>query len=192
MFRLFTFLAAVLLTLGLFSCQKDNGTGSSHLPNDAANLILGKWTLQQEHVVQYINGVKHIDTVLNAAFNSYATVQFNTGGSFNSASFYSIANIGTLSTGGITVADSTEGTYSIAGQIFSTSAPIAGFANESTSFYGTTATTTAPVITPVSHSTQITQLTTTALDFHTEYIYTLTTNNVAQTYKQENDYAYSK
>jgi hypothetical protein len=182
----------IFLTGCLISCQK-GGNGSPHLPNDAQNLIIGKWTLQQEHVLQYIDGTKHTDTVYTAATNNYAMVQFNSNGTFASASLYSSGNnSGGLSSGYVTTSDSTSGVYAITASSFSTSAPVAGFGSGGVSFYGVTGTQTAPVITPVSHLSAINQLQASKLELHTEYVYTLTANSISQTYKIESDYSYSK
>ncbi|MGZ4000322.1 MAG: hypothetical protein ACXVIY_06830, partial [Mucilaginibacter sp.] len=107
-----------------------------------------------------------------------------------SASAYASPAFGSLGGGLVNTADSTSGKFTFTGSTFSLSEPIAGLAT------GATLTainvSTAPVITPVSHSVSISQLTSQSLKIHTEYIYTYTVNNLSQTYKMDDDYYYTR
>ena len=175
---------AVLMLFCLFSCNKGSNPGPyNHLPNDAASLILGKWNLQKESLVQYVDGVKKIDTTFNTSSNNIAAVEFNKNDTYSSESAY-ISN--SLSSGASNM--ETTGTYSIVGQVFIVNGAIAGF-DTSLSFLNFSE---VPVITPVSHSIQINQLTASSLNLHTEYVYTYTLNNVSKTNKTETDYYYTK
>jgi len=175
----------------IYSCGKDGkATGISQ---SSSQLIAGKWVLQQEKVVQYVNGAVHTDTSYKTASNNVATIQFNKDGTFNSISLYSSdESFGSLNPGQITTADSTSGVYSFAGTKFNVSAPLAGLGSGSIAFSSTTSYTTASVFSGVSNSIGITELTANRLSLHTENIYTLTNNNVTQTYKNECDYYYTR
>jgi len=172
----------------LFSCQKDNNGSTIITP---AKLIVGKWNLQQQKTLIYINGVMQTDTSFSASVESVGHLQFNADGTFNSASYTTQPlGIGSLSggTSNIVSRDSTNGVYSISNSALTLNAPVAGFGN---SFYAGSVTT-VPVLTLISRSSQITQLTLSNLTLHIEYIYTATTSTESKTYKNELDYYYSK
>ena len=183
--------AAVLAFI--YSCGKDGK--ASTFSQSSAQLIAGKWSLQQEKVVQYVDGVVRIDTTYNTASNNVATVQFNKNGTFSSMSLYSsnesYANLNPSNA--VTTADSTSGVFNFAGTKFSVSAPLAGLGSGSIAFSGTTISATSPMVfSSVSNSTEITKLTSNRLSLHTENIYSLTSNNITQTYKNECDYYYTR
>jgi hypothetical protein len=190
--RIYHLLVLLSATTCVFSCKNGNEVNISQ---SSAKLIVGKWTLQQQHFVQYIGAAKYMDTTYTASQNSFSQIQFNSDGTFASASKY-ISNNNNTSLNGNSGATNLEsnsgGTYSFTGTDFSISAPIAGFGSDGAAFYGTTATAYAPVIAPISNLAQITLLTSTRLTLHTEYVYSYTVNNVSQTYKTDNDYYYNK
>jgi hypothetical protein len=144
-----------------------------------------------------VDGQVQVDTTMNASANNRAYLQFNSNGTFSSAGLYSSANVGSSSLNlenpgsqPVTAVDSTSGTFAFTGSVLSLSAPVAGLAGGSTltSMYVSM----APVITPVSHSVSISQLSASSLQIHTEYIYTYTVNSSSQTYKMDDDYAYTR
>jgi hypothetical protein len=189
--RLFIFSLIVCASVFLFSCGKEGK--STGLSQSSQQLIVGRWSLQQQKVVQYIDGVVQTDTTYNTAPNNIARVQFNKDGTFSSISLYSSPEMnGGLSAGGVTTADSTSGVFNFAGTKFNVSAPLAGLGSGSFAFAGTTSYSTVSVFSSVSNSIQINELTVSRLKLHTENIYTLTNNNVTQTYKNEADYYYAK
>jgi hypothetical protein len=119
---------SLLLTPILFcwfcSCHKNDGTLSSTAQKA---MLIGKWNLQQEHFVQYIDRVKQTDTTLNASSSSISNFQFNKDASFLSAAFSESSTPGSLS-GGLQVAvDTVRGTYSLSASTFNLSSPVAGF-----------------------------------------------------------------
>ena len=185
--RIYLSAVSVLLFIGFFSCKKDNG--KPYIPVSAANLIVGKWVLQSEHSVEYIDDVKKMDTIMSASQNSYADLQFNSNGTFTVSGMYTIPGSGSLSSGASVGSYTGTGTYSFAGSNFSMEGTLLGF--ESGGAFGAISTA-VPVITPVSHSAQVTEVTTTSLVMHTEVIYTYTLNNTSQTYKLENDLSYTR
>ncbi|HVV55695.1 MAG TPA: hypothetical protein VHC47_10240 [Mucilaginibacter sp.] len=179
-----------LIIAGCFwACRKDGKY--TPIPKGAQALLVGKWTLQSEQVIQYIDGVQTIDTNYSASPNSYAAIQFNQNGTFSSTSFYMMTGgaEGGLSQNNVVSVDTTRGTFAVAGSSFNLSAPISGFST-GLNLYGITFTPIAPVITPVSNAITINQLTTSKLTLHTDYVYTSTVNNVSKTYKVEDDYYY--
>lgn len=185
--RIYFLAVSVLLSISFFSCKKDNG--KPYVPVSAANLIVGKWVLQSEHSVQYVDGVKNMDTIMTASQNSYADLQFNSNGTFTVSGMYTIPGSGSLSSGASVGSYSGTGTYSFAGSNFSMEGTLLGF--ETGGAFGATLIA-APIITPVSHSAQVTSVTTTGLVVHTEVIYTYTLNNISQMYKVENDLSYTR
>ena len=188
--RTYTSVVLALLMCSLFACQK-GGTSNSGIQSAP---IVGKWNLQQQKIVQYIDGVKQVDTSVMASSTNFGHLKFNNDGTFNSASFsISITGIGGLGSGNsnMTSQDSTYGTYTyVKGSIFDISAPIAGLNYGVSAVFNTT--TAVPIFTLVSKSSQINQLTTTNLNIHTEYIYTGTTTTDSKTYKSEQDFYYVK
>ena len=193
--KLYYILIVSLLVWGLSACQ--HGSGNSVAP-DASALIVGKWNLQQEKTVQYVNGVMKTDTTYLTSPTNVANLQFNMGGTYHSASHYvseigsPIANPFNGGITSITAQDSTSGTYSIKNTSLNFSALVTGFANGATpSFYGTTVST-LPTYTLISNTSQINELSTSKLNMHTEVVYSETLNSVATTYKNEIDFYYTK
>lgn len=193
--KLYYILIVSLLVCGLSACQ--HGSGNSVAP-DASALIVGKWNLQQEKTVQYVNGVVKTDTTYLTSPTNVANLQFNMGGTYHSASHY-VSEIGSPIAnplnGGVTYTaaqDSTYGTYSIKNTSLNFSALVAGFASGATpSFYGTTVST-LPTYALISNTSQINELSTSKLTMHTEVVYSETLNSVVTTYKNEIDFYYTK
>jgi hypothetical protein len=187
--RIYFLAAFLLLSTGFFSCQK--GGKSDYIPGTAAQALVGKWALQTDHSVQYVNGVKQVDTIYNTAQNSYVNTEFKADGTYiTTGSYYNSLNQGGFSTGAVVTNFTASGTYVYTRSGFSVTGNVGGFSNSS-SFYSVTAGT-IPVVTPVSNSVQINELTGTKLTLHTEIVYTSTVNNTSQTYKLVNDLAYDK
>jgi hypothetical protein len=191
--RLSIFLLLVFISAFLYSCSKDGkANGVSQVQQQ---LIVGRWSLKQEKVVQYIDGTVSMDTAYNASSNNIAAAQFNKDGTYSSVSLYSSSVNGglNLDQAPVTTADSTSGIYNFAGTKFSVSAPLAGLGSGSFAFAeSTTANATVAIFSAVSNSISVTQLSITRLNLHTENIYTLTNNNVSHTYKNVCDYYYEK
>jgi hypothetical protein len=191
--RLFIFLLLVFVSAFLYSCSKD-GKANNVIPVQQ-QLIVGRWSLKQEKVVQYVDGVVNTDTTYNASSNNIASTQFNKDGTYSSVSLYSSSVSGSrnLDQTPVTTADSTSGIYSFAGTKFSVSAPLAGLGSGSFAFAeSTTANATVAVFSALSNSITVKQLSVNRLNLHTENIYTLTNNKVSHTYKNECDYYYEK
>jgi hypothetical protein len=191
--KLYYIFILFLMICGLSACQ--HGSGNSVAP-DASSLIVGKWNLQQEKFVQYVNGIMNSDVTELASSNSIANLQFNRDGSYHSASHLVVQGgpADPLS-GGLsrtTAEDSTYGTYKIANTSLNFSSLVAGFAIIATpSFYGTTVST-LPTYTLVSNTSQINELSTSKLTMHTEFVYSETLNSVVTTFKNEIDFYYTK
>lgn len=184
----FLFVLAFMLCT-LFSCQKDNSGGSIIIT--PSKLIVGKWNLQQQKTLIYVNGVMQTDTSFSASAENVGHLQFNADGTFNSASYTTQPiGIGSLngSTSNMVSRDSTNGIYSIENSALTLNAPVAGFGNS----LSTGTVTTVPVFTLISRASQIMQLTLSNLTLHLEYVYTATTPTESKTYKNELDYYYSK
>jgi hypothetical protein len=187
--RRFSYLCLfVFALLFFFSCKPDKNSVTPLLGSQ--KMIVGTWTMQQEEYAQYIDGVKQIDTTVNATDNNRAYVKFNSNGTFSSAGLYTAPNVGGLNNGLLTAADSTSGTFGLTGSAITLSEPIAGLTT-STTVIGVNASA-PPVITPVSHLASVSLLTAESLKIHTEYTYTYTVNNTSQTYKMVDDYFYTK
>jgi hypothetical protein len=193
--KLYYVIIVCLLIGGLSACQ--HGSGNSVAP-DASALIVGKWNLQQEKTVQYVNGVVKTDTTYLTSATNIANLQFNMDGTYHCAGHYvseigsSIANPLNGGITSITAQDSTSGTYSIKNTSLNFSRSIVGFANGATpSFYGTTVST-LPTYTLISNTSQISELSTSKLTMHTAVVYSETLNSVVTTYKNEIDFYYTK
>ena len=186
--RFYCFYLFIFVSLLFVACKPDK---NNLAPLQASQkMIVGTWTLQQERYTQCVDGQKQVDTTLNATEYNRAYVKFNGNGSFSSAGVYASPNSGSLSGGLMNAADSTSGTFTFTGSALSLSEPIAGLATGAT--LTAISVSSAPVITPVSHSVSIIQLTSQSLKIHTEYIYTYTVNNLSQTYKMDDDYYYAR
>jgi hypothetical protein len=189
--KLYYILIVCLLACGLSACQR--GSGNSVAPNASA-LIVGKWNLQQEKFVQYVDGIVNSDITELRSSNSIANLQFNKDGSYHSAS-HLVVQGGPADplNGGVNrtaAEDSTYGTYGITNTSLNLSALVAGFIIDSPASFGTT--TTIPVFTLISNTSQINELTASKLNMHTEVVYTEAVNNVTTTYKNEIDSYYTK
>jgi hypothetical protein len=184
----------VLISAFLYSCNKD----SKAVGLSQTQAIVGRWTLTQQKVVEYVDGVVKTDTTYNAAPNNIARAQFNRDGTYSSVSVYSSEAIGSfnLSQPPVTTADSTSGIYTFSGNRFSVSAPLAGLGSGSIAFAESVSPNSngSPlgVFSAVSNSIVINQLTLSKLNLHTVNVYTLTNNNVSHTYRNEADYYYEK
>jgi len=158
-----------------FSCGRDNVAPQS--------LIVGKWNLQQQHVVLDSNNVKVIDTILDASSTTYATAQFNSDGTYSSSSVYRPAVLLLLSKFQPTN-QSNVGTYSYSANTFTV---VSGLAGWFTFAIGSSAPPTG-----VSNSVQITQLDATHLNVHTENTITVTYDNGQHSYDESFDFYYTK
>lgn len=188
--RIFFVLFPVLLVYYLSACQGGKSTNPAPSPS-----VVGKWNLQQQKTVQYVNGEVETDTIFYATVSSVANLQFNSNGTYHSASHY-ISQAGppfTLGNGTVVAAnDSTFGTYNVANTELKLSSIVAGFINAGFAYGTTTTPVTLPVFALVSNTSQINKLTSTNLEIHSEVIYTSTLNSVTTTYKNEFDYSYTK
>jgi hypothetical protein len=192
--KLYYILISCLLACGLSACQ--HSSGNSPAP-DASALIVGKWNLQQEKTVQYVNNVMKKDTTYLTSPTNIANLQFNKDGTYHSAGHY-VSGIGSpianpLNGGitSITAQDSTYGTYRIVNSSLNFSNFVAGLVSGTPSFYGTTVST-LPTYTLISNTSQINELSTSKLNMHTEVVYSETLNSVTTTYKNETDFYYTK
>ena len=186
------FLFAVILMLCILpACKKSDNSAISN----SAKLITGKWSLQQQKTVQYIDGVMKTDTIFSATGSSVAYLQFNSNGTYNSVSHY-IAQSGppfTLGNGTVVAAnDTTFGTYNITNTDLKLSSFIAGFISSTFSYGATTISTPLPTFVIVSNTSKINTLTALNLNIHSELVYSTTANGVSTVYKNEFDYYYTR
>jgi hypothetical protein len=174
----FAWLVLALLVCSLFACTNKND-------NTPQKSILGKWNLQHEHLVQYVNGQKQVDTIFTTTTNFYNYVQFNKDGTYMSNSVIR----GTSYLQPIILTDTVRGSYSISANTFNLSyVAIAFFAQQPIPL------TMVPIISQVSTQSQLNQLSSSALVFHAEIINTYTYPNTgsSQNNRWEMDYTYSK
>lgn len=130
MCKLYYLFLVCLILCGLTACQ--GGKGNNVIPN-ASTLILGKWNLQQQKTVIYVNGAVKTDTSYSASFTEESHAQFNRDNTFNSVGLWRAYitggnNLGAGS-GSVMGVDSTSGTYSITNSSLNINAAIAGFGN---------------------------------------------------------------
>lgn len=175
----------------LLSCGKDNK--AERLSQLQMKLIVGKWALQQEKFVQYVDAIERQNVTMNTSSNNVAAVQFNNDGTFASTSAYTSDPSTALGAGLTSESAATHGTYSFNNNVFHMSAPyVTGLAAGTAGSYGFVGNTSIPTYSPVSNSVVINELTASSLKLHIEIVYTLTSNNTVQTYKTVGDYNYSK
>ena len=193
MCKIYFLFVLALMVCTLSSCQKDNNGGSIVI--SPSKLIVGKWNLQKENISLAINGVTQVDTSFTASSYNKGYALFNSDNTFVSVGYSEQPiNIGSLSggTGGIISRDSTTGIYNFSNSTFTLNAPIAGFGSYGGAYLGTTTTTDVPVISNISKSVQITQLTGSSLTLHSELMYTSITSAASANYKTEQDFFYTK
>jgi hypothetical protein len=193
MLKLYYLFIAVLLLCGFSACQKGGG-GNSISPN-AAKLILGKWNLQQQKSVIYVNGAVQIDTTYLTSFTNISRAQFNKDNTFNSVGLWTTGiTDGNLGNGNIPSAgmDSTSGTYHIVNSSLNTNVAIAGFSNMKGFYDAATSVGTISPVNVVSRSSQIMVLTSSKFNLHYELVYNTIINNVTTNYKEEEDYYYTR
>lgn len=189
MHRSYFLLLSFLFVCCLSACNKDGLDKPQHL-------ITGKWNLQRQNVVQYIDGVKKVDTAYLASANSVSYVNFNSNGAFNSVSHYFLASgaTGGLDGGGVNIAaeDTTSGTYNYDGSVFSISSTVAGFGNAQAVF-GYSVDGGASVVKLVSHDASVVQLTASNLTLHIQFVYMVSTSATeSKTYKSDDDFYYTR
>jgi hypothetical protein len=174
MARKYIFIFSISLVC-FFSCSKDN--------TSPQGLIIGKWTLQQQHAVLNIDNARQKDTILAASATTYASAQFNDNGTFSSASVYNPGtNLFTAWPGPSTA--NTTGKYSYSGAAFTITPGLAGWVNFGVGSTGPP--------TGVSSSIEITQLDRSHLTIHSENSFTITTGTGMHTYNEVFDLYYSK
>ncbi|WP_426671258.1 hypothetical protein ACPPVU_08485 [Mucilaginibacter sp. McL0603] len=184
----YLFMICMLVSV-LTACQKGD---SNSISSDAA-LIVGKWNLQQQKTVQYVNDVRRSDTTIITTADINSNVQFEKNGKFINVSFRGYNDVGSGSSGA-GERDSTFGTYSVANSSLILSPSylvLLGFYDGLIPlfFAGDNP---LPTVVMISDSSQINTLTSSKLTLHTEYIYSETINNITTIYKDELDYYYTK
>lgn len=189
-------LIAVVATLILcFSaCGKNNGPGNTNAPDSTKikqTLIAGKWNMQKQTYVKYVNGTMQTDTTCLASDSLVSYVQFNAdSGTFKSGSTQTIG-VGNLSLNGTIESITVGGLYSFTSTAFNLTPTVAGmyFANGVTLISGVAS---LPIYALVSHTVKLDQLSTTHLSFFAEDVYQETANSVTTTYKVDQVFYYTK
>jgi hypothetical protein len=188
--KFYTLILASLLVCGFSACQK----GSGSVPYNASKLIVGKWNLQQQKTVIYVNGVKQVDTSYSTSVFNTANARFNSDGTFSSVGYFHYPGTGSdpLAIGLNNVAgiDSTYGTYSIVNSSLNISQAMAGFSNMIGFYDASTAANTLHPVNVVSRSSRINQLTSSRFNLHYELVYNIVINDAGSSYKEEEDYYY--
>lgn len=173
---------ALMILFSFSACHKNAPSPSTQ------TMIVGKWILQKQNYVQYINNVKQVDTVCLASDTTAANVQFNTDKSFKSIGVYLSKNLNNPANAEAEV----SGTYTASNSVLTVSNTMAGllffqaFYSVSTNYNINTA------ITNLVHTSKLNAITSTTLSIHTEDSYTATANSVSTNYKVVNDFYYTK
>ena len=194
MFKLHYLFLLCLVLSALTACKK-GGNGNSISPN-AWSLILGKWNLQQQKTVIYVNGAVQTDTTWLASFTDVSRAQFNRDNTFNSVGIWRAYltggnNLGS-GTGSVMGQDSTSGTYSIVNSSLNINVALAGFANMVGFYDAASSSGTISPVNVVSRTSQIMVLTSSKFNVHFELVYNTIVNNVTTNYKEEEDYYYTR
>jgi hypothetical protein len=161
-------LITIVLACVFYSCG-----GGKNISPSQQSLIVGKWTLQQEHMVISVNGTTKTDTTVSASANNQGDANFSKSGNFTSAGFAIIGTVGSLSSSPVVETDSTSGVYSIANNQLSLNVPVAGFILGSFVTFGSSGPGKLPVYSLASQ-TKITQLSQSALILQADFLYTET------------------
>lgn len=168
-----------LFLLFIFSCKKDKS--SAPPPGTYAAMIVGDWSLKQQHVVVNVNGSKTTDTTYNPSSDNYVDMDFNANNAFSNIRYYPTGN-GSIGQGALVGLYAVQGTF-----ISMTTDGIWGLRNGDPAFSDA-----VPGAYPTilySGSIAITQLTATSLVFHVEYTYSY---NYTQSFKVQSDYSFTK
>jgi hypothetical protein len=177
------YLSLALITVINFSACHKNST----VPGMQATIV-GKWNMQKQTYVQYVNDIKQVDTVCLASDTTAANVQFNADKSFKSIGIYLSNNSNNPSNAESEV----SGTYTDSNSAVTVSNTMAGFLffpavyNLATNYNINTA------ITNQLHTSKLNAITSTTLSIHTEDSYTATGNSVSTNYKMVTDFYYTK
>jgi hypothetical protein len=158
----------------IYSCKKDN--------NSPQSLIVGKWTLQQEHVVQYTDSVQKVDTVYSASVHTTAYIQFNSDKTYTTQSNYLPDNY-LQSLGSPAYSSKGSGTYNYSNNVLTVSFGVADWFAYLVGSSGP--------ITPATNIVQLTGLSATTLDIHTVNSFNYT-NQGTHNFKVVSDLHYTK
>jgi hypothetical protein len=158
------------------------GCNPNHLTKQ--QLLIGKWTLKLKKSTFYIDDIEQSSNLLTTTATSYATLQFNKDGTFNSDNHLSF----TTGSATLTAIYSVNGTYTYTGTAFSMSYPVGG----TSIVLNGGGSGPPPVVNLVQHDEAITFLSATVLIIHADELYTYQTANNLQGYRYANDYLYNK
>ena len=176
-----------LFVLAISACSK----GGSDSAGSQAKLLIGKWNLQQQKLVSYIDNVKQKDTIYLASVNQAGVIRFNKDYTYNSACYFNqLPNGSTGSLNTYTAQDSTYGTYKINATDLDLNNGIAGF--DGFAFYTSTSGAQPPTISNIIRSSKIIMLTSSKLNIHTELTYSINMAADSKNYKSQDDYYYTK
>jgi len=193
--KLYRVLVLCASIIALSGCQKGNIVGARY---NASNLILGKWSLQKQKTVIYVNGAIQLDTICVTSFTNVSHASFNKDNTFNSVGLWSGMTVANTNLGGnntvVAGMDSTAGTYTIVNSNLNITAPLAGLRNM-VGFYNAASSSAAvsqASINVISRSSQITLLTSSQFNLHYELVYNVIINDASSSFKEEEDYYYSR
>ena len=176
-------LSLALVTMITFgACHKNSTVPSTQIT------IAGKWILQKQTYVQYVNDVKQVDTVCLASDTTAANVQFNADKSFKSIGIYLSKNPNNPANAETEV----SGTYTASNSALTVSNTMAGLLFFPAIYTLATNYNINTAITNQLHTSKLNAKTSSTLSIHTEDSYTATANSVSTTYKMVNDFYYTK
>lgn len=173
---------ALIILLSFSACHKNSSSPSLQ------SQIVGKWTLQKQNYVQYVNDVKQVDTVCLASDTTAANVQFNSDKSFKSVGVYVSKNMNNPANAEAEV----TGTYTTSNSALTVSNTMAGLLLFDAVYGVSTDYTINTTFSNRVHTSKLTAITSNTLSIHTEDSYTATANSVSTNYKMVNDFYYTK
>ncbi len=177
------FLSFVLIIMMAFSACHKNATTPNTQPT-----IVGKWILQKQSYVQYVNDVKQVDSVCLASDTTAANVQFNADKSFKSIGIY----LSKIPNNPANTETNVTGTYTASNSALTVSNTLAGIIFFPAIYTLATHYNLNTVITNELHTSKLNAITSNSLSIHTEDSYTATGNSVSTNYKMVNDFYYTK
>lgn len=178
-----TYLSLALIAILTFGACHKNSTAP-----DMQISIVGKWNLQKQTYVQYVNDIKQADTVCLSSDTLIAYVQFNADKSFKSEGVSFSKN----SSNTPDMEAQVTGTYTASNSALAVSNTMAGIIFFPAIYALSTNYNVNTAITNQLHTSKLNYITSNSLSIHTEDSYTATASSISTNYKVVNDFYYTK
>lgn len=171
---------AALFACCMVACGPENKTTNIGL--------IGTWSLQQQKIVSYVDGVKKTDTSVTASSSNFGNLKFNSNSTYLSSSFWASSGAGS---GPAVAVDTARGTYSYVAGNLSISNSVAGLSNGISSglIFGSGS---VGIITLISRTVSISDVTASGFTLHMDQTVSLPITGGTQIIRSVSDYYYKK